>query len=156
MLKFKIIIFNAYYNYKIIVLRIRGAKIGDNVKIYGKVVVKYPSKLVIGNNTTINDGVLLNCRGGITIGNGCRISSSVKIHSTGLTINEIPRYHISDMIILKDNIWIGSSSVITKGVIIGENSVISALSLVNKNLDSNYVYGGVPVKKLKIVNQVII
>ena len=130
-------------------LQLRGAKVGKNVKIYGKVIVKYPKNLMIGDNTTINDGTLINCKGGVIIGNNCRISSGSQIHSTGLETEKFPRNHVSGKIIIEDDVWIGSLCVITKGVIIMNNTTVSALSLVNKDLDPYSIYGGIPAKKIK-------
>ena len=67
----------------------------------------------------------------------------------GLTIDEFPRVHKSKKIILEDNVWLGSSSVVTMGVVIGKNSTVGALSLVNKNIEPLSFYGGIPAKKIK-------
>lgn len=143
------IIYRLLYWLKNSYLRLKGVSIGKGVKIYGKIIIKYPRNLKIGNYTTINDGVLLNCKGGILIGKHCRISSNSQLHSTGLSIDEFPRVHKSKKIILEDNVWLGSSSVVTKGVVIGKNSTVGALSLVNKNIDPSSFYGGIPAKKIK-------
>ena len=143
------IFYNSIYYFKAKLLAIRGASIGENVKIYGKVIVKYPNQLIIGDNTTINDGTLINCKGGVIIGDNCRISSGTQIHSTGLETDKFPRNHVSAKIIIEDDVWIGSSCVITKGVTIGCKTTVSALSLVNKDLESLSIYGGIPAKKLK-------
>jgi len=141
--------YNSIYTLKRIALRLKGAKVGKGVKLYGKIIVKYPNKLSIGDFSTINDGVLLNCKGGIIVGKYCRLSSNSQLHSTGLTIDEFPRVHKSKKIILEDNVWLGSSSVVTMGVVIGKNSTVGALSLVNKNIEALSFYGGIPAKKIK-------
>jgi acetyltransferase-like isoleucine patch superfamily enzyme len=143
------IYYDLIYYFKAKWLVNRGASIGRNVKIYGKLIVKYPKNLVIGDNTTINDGTLINCKGGVIIGDNCRISSGSQIHSTGLETDKFPRNHFSDKIIIEDDVWIGSSCVITKGVTIGCKTTVSALTLVNKDLESLSIYGGIPAKKIK-------
>jgi len=144
-------IYKLVYWLKISYFRLKGVSIGKGVKIYGKIIIKYPKNLKIGDYSTLNDGVLLNCKGGISIGKHCRLSSNSQLHSTGLSIDEFPRTHKSKKIILKDNVWLGSSSVVTMGVVIGENSTVGALSLVNKNIDPSSFYGGIPAKKIKNV-----
>jgi len=143
------IFYDLIYYLKAKLLVMKGASMGKNVKIYGKVIVKYPNKLKVGDNTTINDGSLINCKGGVIIGDNCRISSGTQIHSTGLETDKFPRNHFSAKIIIEDDVWIGSSCVITKGVTIGCKTTVSALSLVNKDLESLSIYGGIPAKKLK-------
>lgn len=143
------IIYRLLYWLKNSYFRLKGVSVGKGVKIYGKIIIKYPRNLKIGDYTTINDGVLLNCKGGIIIGKYCRLSSNSHLHSTGLTIDEFPRVHKSKKIILEDNVWLGSSSVVTMGVVIGKNSTVGALSLVNKNIEPLSFYGGIPAKKIK-------
>lgn len=47
-----------------------------------------------------------------------------------------------------DNVFIGMNTTILKGVTIGDNTIIAAGSLVNKNFDGDVVIGGVPAKVL--------
>ena len=51
---------------------------------------------------------------------------------------------------------IGSGSVIFPGVIIGMGSSVGALSLVTKPLNKWGVYFGIPVKKLKSRNKILL
>ena len=48
-----------------------------------------------------------------------------------------------------ENVWIGSSVTITRGVTIGDNSVIAAGAVVTKDIPANVVAGGVPAKVIK-------
>lgn len=143
------LIYNLFYSLKNSYFRLKGVSIGKGVKIYGKIIIKYPRNLKIGNYTTINDGTLINCKGGVIIGNNCRISSGTQIHSTGLETDKFPREHLSSKIIIEDDVWIGSLCVVTKGVTVSYKTTVAALSLVNKDLDPLSIYGGIPVKKLK-------
>ena len=49
------------------------------------------------------------------------------------------------------NVVIGANSTILPGIEIGDNSIISAMSLVNKNVPENTFAGGVPVRKIKML-----
>ena len=50
---------------------------------------------------------------------------------------------------ISDNVFIGANVTILKGVTIGLNSVIANGSVVNKNVPSNVVVGGVPAKVIR-------
>jgi acetyltransferase-like isoleucine patch superfamily enzyme len=52
-----------------------------------------------------------------------------------------------------NRVWIGSNVVITKGVTIGDNSVIAAGAVVTKDIPANVVAGGVPAKVIKGINE---
>lgn len=54
-------------------------------------------------------------------------------------------------IIIKKGAWIGSRAIILQGVIIGENAVVGAGSVVNKDVDANCLYAGVPAKFIKYI-----
>jgi len=56
---------------------------------------------------------------------------------------------LSGEIIIEDDVWIGTSVVIMPNVIIGNFSVIGAMSLVNKNLPSHTISIGIPAKLIK-------
>ena len=47
-----------------------------------------------------------------------------------------------------DNVYIGHQCTILRGVTIGPNTIVGACSLVNKSLEPNCVYAGVPAKKI--------
>ena len=56
-------------------------------------------------------------------------------------------------IILKDNVWVGDSAIICKGVTIGENSIIGAGAVVTKNVPENCIYAGNPARLVKKINE---
>jgi len=134
---------------RILILKLRGAKVGKGVKSFGKFKVMNPKNLVIRDYSTLNEGVFLNCRDKIEIGSNCHISPNVQMYTDKLVIDKLPRIHPSEKVIIEDNVWIASRSVILSGVKISKNSVIGANSVVINNVDSNYFYAGNPAKKIK-------
>ena len=134
---------------RIMKLKILGAKIGGNVKSFGRFTVMNEKNLEIGDNSTLNEGVHINCRDKVIIGKGVRISTNVQIHTGKLIINSYPRVHTQEKIIIEDNVWIASGVVISAGVTIKKNSIIGANSVVTKNIEENSFYAGNPAKKIK-------
>lgn len=51
------------------------------------------------------------------------------------------------------NVWIGANTVVLPGVIIGENSVVGAGSVVTKNIPSNVVAVGNPCRVIREIDQ---
>lgn len=114
-----------------------GAKIfiGDNTRIHGSCIHAYQS-VIIGKNCLI----AANCQ--IIDGNGHDLSfPDVE--------NRINTKGSSKPILIEDNVWIGANSIILPGVTIGKGSVISANSVVNKDVQSMVVAGGNPAKIIK-------
>lgn len=107
--------------------RLMGVKIGEDVAIAPNVSLDplFPELI------TIEDGVIL--------GWGCKIFA-----------HEFLKDKIRlGRVVIKKNALIGGYSLIRAGVTIGENSVISFYSLVNKDVGDNKSVGGIPAKKIK-------
>ena len=52
-------------------------------------------------------------------------------------------------VIIGNNVWLGSNVKVLKGVSIGDNSIISAGSVVTKSVPENVIAGGIPAKVIK-------
>ena len=78
----------------------------------------------------------------ITVG-----SNSIIGYNTTILAHEylIDEYRIGDVII-GDNVLIGANTTILPGVTIGDNAIVSAASLVHKNVPSGAFVGGNPMK----------
>lgn len=94
----------------------------------------------LGENTDIGAFSYINARAGVEIEDNVQIGGGVKIYSISTIDGK------SGKVVLKKNCRVGAQSVIMPGVIIGENSVVGALSFVNKDIPDNVVAFGVPAK----------
>ena len=56
---------------------------------------------------------------------------------------------LSSKIIIEDDAWIGTGTIILPGVIIGKKSIIGAGSLVSKDVKPNSIFKGVPAELSK-------
>ena len=92
----------------------------------------------------------------IRIGARCMLAPNVTIMDSDFHIAWPPdRRHntwetdIDEDVTLEENVWVGMSCIILKGVTIGKNSVIAAGSVVVHSIPSNCLAGGNPAKVLK-------
>jgi acetyltransferase-like isoleucine patch superfamily enzyme len=111
--------------------------------------------IVIGYNLCLNRFSRIIAHEKISIGNNVTIAQFVTIldHDHNYTFKkngklELQGYKTSP-ITIGNNVWIGDKVTILKGVSIGDNVLIGANSLVNKNIPSNSIVGGVPAKIIK-------
>ncbi len=117
------------------------------VKLYAD---KLGAEIHIGDNTRIH-GACLHAYTSITIGKNCLIAANCQIFDGGghdLSFSDVDnRIHTtgtSKPIVIEDSVWIGINSVILAGVTIGKGSVISANSVVVKDIPPMVLAGGNP------------
>jgi len=84
----------------------------------------------------------------ITIGKRARITDGVKILTHFLDVNKPPYFFYKGEVVIGDNVFIGTNSLIVKECRIGNNVVIAAGSVVTKDIPDNWVVGGIPARKL--------
>lgn len=121
-----------------------------------RIIVKGNGKLTIGNNVGITSSLIC-CWNNITIGDNVKIGGGNRIFDTNFhSIDPIFRKSDNDEIktktapiYIENDVFIGTSCIICKGVTIGENSIIAAGSVVTKNIPSNEIWGGNPAKFIK-------
>lgn len=135
--------------FRILKLKLVGANVKGGVTSYGNFTVVNPSRLYVETGVTINEGVHINCRDDVRIGKHVNLSTNVQIHTGKLVLDSSSRKHIKAPIIIEDNVWIASNSVVSAGVTIGENSVVAAGSVVLNDVPPNVLVGGVPAKFIK-------
>ncbi len=110
----------------------RNCYINNNATFIAK--EKQGTKIVIGDDCIISAECLIRCGDGHTLIN----------EYTGEPLNE------PDDIILEDHVWVGARSVLLKKTYLAQNSVVGAMSLVNKKFDiPNVLIAGVPAKIIK-------
>lgn len=108
------------------------------------------NKIQIGSNTVINQCVILDGRGGdLVIGNNVDIAPNVSIYTTDHDPDSDYHSPRNNPVIIEDNVWIASNSIILPGVIIRMGSVIAAGSVVTKSTDPFSIYAGNPAKFIR-------
>lgn len=110
--------------------------------------------LTIGNNVGISNATIVT-ESSIVIEDEVFIGGGTKVYDNDFhAIDKESRLNKPTVIpslpiVIKRGAFIGGHSIILKGVIIGENSVIGASSLVVKNIPPNEIWAGVPARKIK-------
>lgn len=134
---------------KVSVLRVFGAKIGDNVLIKPCVNIRYPWKLQIGDNCWIGEEVWIENLSKVTMGNNVCISQNAMLISGSHDYSITTFDDNSSPIVLEDGVWIGARAVVGRGVTCGRNSILSINSVAEKNLAEDSIYLGHPARFAK-------
>ena len=111
------------------------------------------AKIIIGSETGISGGAICAaiC---VEIGSQCLIGANVVITDTDFhTMNPVGRHDdrnlldvASSPVVVEDNVFIGTNSIILKGVRVGRNSVVGAFSVVTKDVPADSIVAGNPAR----------
>lgn len=116
---------------------------GDHCSVWFNAVIRGDvNSIRIGNKVNIQDGSILHTtykKTVIDIGDNVSIGHNVIVH--GATI--------------RPNVLIGMGVIIMDDAIIGENSIVAAGAVVLENtiIEPGSIYGGIPARRLKKVNE---
>ena len=122
------------------------------------VVVRPPFTCDYGLNIVLDDGVFINygahfldaCE--IRIGAGTMVGPNVHIYSADHPLDPEERRKFAcngKPVKIGKNVWIGGNCTILPGVVIGDDSVIGAGSVVTKNVEPRSIVAGNPAKFLR-------
>lgn len=135
-------------------LKARELKIKDILKEVGKNYLieqpffcDYGYNIKIGDNFYANHNLIILDATDIIIGDNVFIGPNCGIYAAGHPIDYITRnkgIEYAKPITIGNNVWIGGNVCILPGVKIGDNVVIGAGSVVNKDIPSNSVAVGSP------------
>lgn len=112
------------------------------------IIIHNNASLSIGNNTYFAGDSKIYVSQSVTVGSDCAIAWGLTLIDTDFhDIKKDGRYKDkSGPITIGNHVWIGANCTILKGVNIGDNVVIAAGSVVTKDIPSNCVAGGNPVR----------
>ncbi|MHB8260644.1 MAG: acyltransferase [Bacteroidia bacterium] len=134
----------------------------ENIKLHPTslitefVIVRAPIALLeVGKKSQIGpNSVLLTGQYGIKIGENVMIAPHCVMAAGNHEYRnlDLPMMFAGDFsngpIIIEDDVWIGANCTITDNVTIGKGTIISANSLVNKDIEPYSIAGGTPCKIL--------
>lgn len=143
-------------------LSTQGIQLGNRVTI-GKYAIIRPSNiyggpigagLVVGDYSNIGPFAYIGCSGKITIGRHVMMGPRVSIYAENHVFEDATILMKNQgvekkEVIIEDDCWIASNSIILAGVTIGKGSVVAAGSVVTENVAPYSVVAGVPAKWIK-------
>jgi len=152
------ILYNCLKESVIPILKTNGATIGLNCDIESPLIFHNAqdfSNLVVGKNCHIGKNSFFDLRDKIKIGDNVTLSMNTSI-ITHIELGQAELKYLYETkikkVIIEDCVYVGANCVILMGIIINQNSLIGAHSLVNKSIPENVVAYGNPAKVVKSIS----
>lgn len=127
-----------------------GKPVGKGFGLFPPFYTDFGKNITIGDNVFINAGCKFQDQGGIVIGDGALIGHNVVLATLNHDLDPEKRQQLHPSPIrIGRNVWIGANATVTPGVTIGDNAVVAAGAVVNRDVPPNTIAGGVPAKVIK-------
>jgi putative colanic acid biosynthesis acetyltransferase WcaF len=137
------------HKWRAILLRLFGAKVGNDVHVYPGSKIWAPWNLDLGDECGIAKGAILYSQGKIVIGKRAVISQGAHL-VTGTHDYTDSRFSLITLPIhIGDHAWIAAEAFIHPGITIGKGCVVGARSVVTKDMPEWSICSGHPCKLIK-------
>jgi putative colanic acid biosynthesis acetyltransferase WcaF len=133
---------------RVFLLRMFGAKIGNNCRFLHALKVKFPWNLEVGDNSWFGEDVWIYNQALIKVGSNVCISQGTFLTTGSHDLARDMALQVAP-IIIEDGVWISSKCVVQKGLTIHRSAVVTPLSVVHKSLEAEGIYGGNPCRFIK-------
>jgi maltose O-acetyltransferase len=132
-----------------------GIQLGQNASVFMGTYVSFFSPganrrngVRIGQNSWINRGCTLDLRGGLKIGDNVSISPEVMFLGGSHDFNDPWFGDVTQPISIEDHAFIGTRAMILPGVTVGRGAVVTAGSLVSRDVAPMTIVAGVPARRV--------
>ncbi|MDD5578198.1 MAG: putative colanic acid biosynthesis acetyltransferase [Methylobacter sp.] len=137
------------HRWRAFILRIFGAKIGNDCLIYPKAIIWAPWALEMGDFSCLANDVNCYNQANITLGEHAIVSQGAHLCAGTHDYNDPDFQLIAFPINIGKNSWICAEAFVGPGVTVNEGAVLGARAVTFKDLDSWKVYAGNPARMIK-------
>ncbi len=137
------------HRWRAFLLRLFGARVGQNVQVHGGAKIWLPERLEIGENSWVGDSANLYCVAPIRIGANAVVSENAFICTAEHDIAS-PTFELRFApITIGDGAWVGARAIVLPGRTIGEGAVVAANAVVTHDVEPWTVVAGNPARVIK-------
>jgi acetyltransferase-like isoleucine patch superfamily enzyme len=130
-----------------------GSEIDKSTVVFVPFHTNFGKHIKLGRHVFINHACSFLDLGGITIEDDVLIGPRVNLITENHPVDPRKRKFLElKSILIKRNAWIGAGATVLPGVTVGENSIVAAGAVVNKDVPGNTIVGGVPAKVIRAID----
>lgn len=131
---------------------IMGNSIDETTTVFVPFYTNFGRHTRLGKRVFINHACSFLDLGGITIEDDVQIGPRCNLVTENHPVDPAQRKNLDlKSIRIKRNAWLGAGVTILPGVTVGENSIVAAGAVVNKDVPDNTIFGGIPAKLIRVI-----
>jgi putative colanic acid biosynthesis acetyltransferase WcaF len=130
--------------FRCILLRMFGAKIGRGVYIKPGLRVKFPWYLAVGEHSWLGEDLWIDNLAEVNIEAHCCLSQGAYLCTGNHDWSSFNMRLYRQPITCRRGSWVGAKAVLCPGVVVGAGAIVSAGSVVTKNISDMEVHAGNP------------
>lgn len=138
-----------FRKWRILVLRLYGAKVSWKCTVHSSVRIWAPWNLEMGDYSCLGQKVDCYNQGSIALEDNVTISQKCYLCASSHDYTSKSHYLFLAPIVIRNKVWVAADAFIGPGVTIGESAVVGARAAVFKDVDPWTVVGGNPAKFIK-------
>lgn len=125
-------------------LRLFGAKIGKRVHIKPGLRVKFPWYLEVGDYSWLGEDLWIDNLAFVSIGPHCCVSQGVYLCTGNHDWTTTNLKLFREPVVCERGSWVGAKSIVCPGVTIGTDAIVTAGSVVTKDVPAFEIHAGNP------------
>lgn len=137
------------FGWRNFLLRLFGAKIGQEVHIYNTATVYMPWNLEIADWSCIGEHAYIYNLGKIIIGSRTTISQRAHLCAGTHDYSDPALPLLKLPIRVADQVWICADAFLSPGINVGEGAIVAARAVVTKDIEPWAIVGGNPARLIK-------
>jgi putative colanic acid biosynthesis acetyltransferase WcaF len=138
------------HRWRVFLLTLFGAKVHSTAHVYSSVKIWYPANLIMDAHACLAPHVNCYNMNIVHIGEKAIVSQYATLCGGTHDIRDPKFQLITKPIIIEKGAWVAANAFVGPGVIMAENSVVGACSVVFKNTVPNGIYVGNPAQFVKM------
>lgn len=143
----------AVSSFKVKLLKLFGATVGEGVVVKPCVNIKYPWRLTVGDYSWIGENVWIDNLSDVVIGSNACLSQGALLLTGSHDHTRVKFDFLASPIYVEDGVWIGARAVVGGGVRCRSHSILGINSVAEADLQAYTIYKGNPA--IAVINRSI-
>jgi len=132
------------------VLRLFGARVGNQARVHSSTVVFMPWNFELGEWAAVGPEVFIYSLGKVRIGRRATVSYRTHVCAGTHDFTDPTLPLLKPAITIGDDAWVGTDAFIGPGITVGQGAIVAARAVVVKDVEPYTLVGGHPAQKIGV------